>query len=103
MVMVMARVRVDGENREHRVTVYVTNRCTPCRKTRRFLESRSVEYEYLYLDDADPEEREEAMIEIGEHLPLRGTKITYPIIVIDEDIVLYGYDEDDLTESLGIQ
>ncbi len=96
-------MRIEGENKEHRVTIYLTRRCTPCRKTRRFLENRSFEYEYMYLDDVDPEEREEAMIEIGELLPVRGSKITYPIIVIDEDIVLYGYDEDDLTESLGIQ
>lgn len=97
----MGRVRVDGENREHRVTVYVTSRCAPCKKTRRFLKSRSIEYEYLNLDTADPEEREQAMIELGEHLPRRGRKITYPITVIDGEAVVYGYDEEDLSESLG--
>ena len=99
----MARVRVDGENREHRVTVYVTSRCAPCKKTRRFLKSSSIEYEYLNLDTADPEEREQAMIELGEHLPRRGRKITYPIIIIDENTVVYGYDEESLSESLGIR
>jgi glutaredoxin len=98
----MARVRVDGENREHRVTVYVTSGCDPCRKTRQFLESRSVEYEYLNLDIADHREREEAMIEIGEHMPVRGRKIAYPIIIIDGETMVYGYDEKELSESLGI-
>ena len=97
----MVRVRVDGENREHRVTVYVTSRCAPCKKTRSFLKSRSIEYEYLNLDTADPEEREEAMMEIGEHLPRRGRKITYPITVIDGETVVYGYNEEALSESLG--
>jgi glutaredoxin len=100
---VIARVRVDGENREHRVTVYVTSRCAPCKKTRKFLKSRSIEYEYLNLDTADHEEREQAMIEIGERLPLIGRKITYPITIIDENTVIYGYDEEALSESLGIR
>lgn len=97
----MAKIRVDGENREHRVTVYVTSRCAPCKKMRSFLKSRSIEYEYLNLDTADTEERDEAMMEIGEHLPRRGRKITYPITIIDGDTVLYGYDEEALSESLG--
>jgi glutaredoxin len=97
----MTKVRVDGENREHRVTVYVTSRCAPCKMTRSFLKSRSIEYEYLNLDKADPEERDKAMIEIGEHLPRRGRKITYPITIIDGDTVLYGYDEEALSDSLG--
>ena len=97
----MSRIRVNGENREHRVTVYVTSRCVPCNKTRRFLKSRSIEYECLNLDTADPEERGEAMTEIGEFLTSRGIKITYPIIIIDEKTVIYGYDEEALFKSLG--
>jgi len=99
----MTRVRVDGENREHRVTVYATSGCAPCEKARRFLESRSVEYEYLELDSAEPREREEAMMEIGEHLPSSGVKIVYPMTVIDGKTTVYGYDEEALSESLGIR
>lgn len=85
------------------MTLYATSSCSPCRKTKRLLESRSVEYEYLYLDTADPVERSEAMIEIGERLTSRGVTIAYPIIIIDEKIVVYGYDEKMLSESLGIR
>jgi len=43
------------------------------------------------------------MMEIGEHLPRRGRKITYPIILIDGETVVYGYDEEAFSESLGIR
>lgn len=98
----MGWVHIQGENKEHRVTIYATSCCTPCRKTRELLDSRSIEYKYINIDAAELEERDEAMMEIGEHLPSIGMKITYPIVIIDENTVFYGYDEKQLSESLGI-
>ena len=89
----MGRVKVAGENKEHSVVVYSLSSCTPCKKAMRFLESIEVEFEYINLDTADPEERSEAMVEIGEFLPGRGIQIAYPIIVIDDLISIIGFSE----------
>lgn len=77
--------------------------CIPCWKTKKLLDSQSVEYEYLDLDTAPPWERSEAMVQIGEHLPSGGVKIVFPIIIIDGRTVIYGYDKGRLSEFLELQ
>ena len=89
----MGRVKIAGENREHDVVLYSLSSCTPCKKTMRLLESLGVEYEYIHLDIADPDERGEAMVELGEVLPGRGIQIAYPVIVIDDLISIVGFSE----------
>jgi len=89
----VGRVKVAGENREHGVVVYSLSSCTPCKKTMRLLENMGVEYEYIHMDTVDPEERGEAMVELGEFLPGRGIQLAYPIIVIDDLITIIGFSE----------
>ena len=89
----MGRVKVAGENNKHSVVVYSLSSCTPCKKAMRLLESMGVEYEYIHLDTVDPDERGEAMVEIGELLPGRGIQLAYPIIVIDDLISIIGFSE----------
>jgi glutaredoxin-like protein NrdH len=91
--MLVGRVRVAGENKEHDVVVYSLSSCIPCKKAMGLLESMGVEYEYIHLDTVDPEERSEAMVEIGELLPGRGIQLAYPIIVIDDLISIIGFSE----------
>jgi len=99
----MVRVRVGGVDGRHRVKIFAVSYCTPCRKARMFLEENSVEYEYVNIDEADPEERKEAMIEIGEYLPSRGTAIAYPIIIIDDLSAMIGFDRQKLSRILELQ
>ena len=89
----MGRVRVQGENREHEVVVYSLSSCTPCKHAMRLLKDMGVEYEYIHLDTAAPDDREDAMVEIGEFLPGRGIQLAYPIIVIDGLFSIVGYSE----------
>jgi len=89
----MGRVKVAGENKEHKVVIYSLSSCTPCKKAMRLLESMGVEYEYIHLDTATPDERGEAMIEMGDFLPGRGIQIAYPVIVIDDLISIVGFSE----------
>ena len=89
----MGRVRVAGENRKHKVVVYSLSSCTPCKHAMRLLEAMGVEYEYIHLDTVDPDERGEAMVEIGEHLPGRGIQLAYPIIIVDDLVTIVGFSE----------
>jgi glutaredoxin len=88
----MTWIRVAGADKRHSVRIYTINHCTPCTKARTFFERNSIEYEYLNIDRADPEERKEAMIEIGEYLPARGVTIAYPIIIVDELSAVIGFE-----------
>jgi len=89
----MGRVKVAGENREHDVVVYSLSSCSPCKKAMRLLEDMGVEYEYIHLDTADPDDRGEAMVEIGEFLPGRGIQLSYPIIIVDDLVTIIGFSE----------
>jgi len=89
----LSYVRVPGERRDHRVLMFTTSGCTPCRKAKSFFEGRGIEYEYLELDTADQETRREAMLTIGDYIPSWGTQFIFPIIIIDELISLIGYSE----------
>jgi glutaredoxin len=91
--MLVGRVKVAGANRKHRVVIYSLSTCIPCKKAMRLLEDMGVEYEYIHLDTVDPDERGEAMVEIGERLPGRGIQLAYPIIIVDDLVTLIGFSE----------
>ena len=99
----MTWIKVTGGVKRHSVRMYTINHCTPCTKARAFFERNSIEYEYLNIDMADPEERKEAMIEIGEYLPARGVTIAYPIIIVDELSAIIGFDERKLSRILEVE
>ncbi len=92
-----------GADRRHRVKIFAISYCTPCRKAKMFLEENSVEYEYINIDEAVSEERKDAMIEIGEYLPSRGTTIAYPIIIVDDLSAMIGFDRQKLSRILELQ
>lgn len=99
----MTWIRVAGADKRHSVRIYAIDHCNPCKRAREFLERNSIEYEYLNIDMADPEERKEAMIEIGEYLPARGVTIAYPIIIIDGLSAIIGFEEWKLTRALKLE
>lgn len=94
--------KVPGKNKSHRIRMFALSYCTPCKKTRQFLEENSVEYEYFNMGEAEPEDRIEAMVEIGEHLPSMGTRLAFPIIIIDESSTVIGYNKERLSKILEL-
>ena len=98
----MGMVQVKGGHKKHAVMIYSISTCVPCSKTKAFLDDQSVGYDYLDLDTAEPWERSEAMIEIGEHLPIRGVNLALPIIIIDGYVVILGFDKRNLSEQLDM-
>lgn len=65
------------------VTIYTSFYCTYCRRAKRLLERKQVEYEEIRLDE-DPEKREELV----ESLNWR----TVPMIFVNEQFI-GGYDQ----------
>ena len=96
-------IKVAGESKRRSVKIFGISHCAPCKNTRMLLEENSIEYEYLNIDKADPEEYEEAMIELGEFLPSRGVKLAYPVVIIDELSVIIGFQKKKLESILEIK
>ncbi len=93
----MGYVLVDGKDFGD-VRVFSLSTCAWCNKLKRFLERRNVKYRYIDLDTADEEERQE----IVEFLDSIYEKWGFPSLLFDERVLLCGYKESDLLETLGL-
>ena len=89
-------IKVRGKN-IGKVKLYALSTCIWCRKTKALLDKSGVEYEYIYVDKLDLDEREKVREEVRE---LTG-KVTFPTVVINDAIVV-GFDEPKLKRELGL-
>lgn len=80
------------------VRVFSLSTCAWCKKLKDFLERRNVKYRYIDLDTAEEEEREE----IVEFLDSIYEKWGFPSLLFDDRVLLCGYKESDILETLGL-
>jgi len=90
-------VKVEGKNKTHKIFIFALSTCVWCKRTKQFLKDNNVEYEYVDVDLAEGQERdevEEEMSKVGGY--------SYPTIVIDNKTVIRGFREEAIKEALGI-
>jgi glutaredoxin len=88
--------RVEGQKKDHSIRLYGLSTCGWCRRTKELLDSQGVEYEYIYVDECEGEERDRVRNEVKELNP-RGS---FPTVQIDDEVIV-GYDDDRILELLG--
>jgi len=88
--------RVSGNLKKNKVVLYALSTCGWCKKTKALLTEKGVEYEYIDLDTAKPEDRKEAI----DDLKKRSLPLSVPIIIIDDVKVIRGYKPDEFKEVL---
>ncbi|MEO0078978.1 MAG: glutaredoxin family protein [candidate division WOR-3 bacterium] len=93
----MPIVHQSGKNTKHRVMLYALSTCGWCRRTKELLDSNSVAYDYIYVDQCTGDERQQMADRVRELNP-RGS---YPTIQIDDQVVA-GFDEDRIRELLEL-
>jgi len=89
--------RVSGNNKKHKVFVYVLSTCAWCKKTKQFLKDKDVEYEYVDVDLLSKEDLEKVKAEIAS----RGAQLLFPLIVIDDKVIITGFREDQISGALA--
>jgi glutaredoxin len=94
----MKTVKVEGKNNKHKVLLYALSTCGWCRKTKKFLADKSVEYEYIDVDLCTNEEYEQICKDISE----RGGRIAFPTLIIDGSKLITGFSEDAIQGALEI-
>jgi glutaredoxin len=90
--------KVSGKNSKHKVLVYALSTCVWCKMTKQFLKDNNIEYEYIDVDLCDEKDK----VKIRQHIQSKGGNLSYPTIIIDDDILIAGFRKDKLKESLGI-
>ncbi len=78
--------------------MYAISTCAWCKLTKNFLKDNNIEHEYVDVDLSNGEDREKIRREILK----RGGRLSYPAIIIDNKILINGFREDKIKETLEI-
>jgi glutaredoxin-like protein NrdH len=92
----MAMEHVEGKNKGN-VVLYALSTCGWCKKTRMLLEELGVEFNYVYVDLAEGEERSKVIEDIQKWNP----QLSFPTVVINNKEVIVGFKEDEIKEKLA--
>ncbi len=77
------------------VKVYALSTCPWCKKVKKYLDDKDVQYDVVDVDMVQGEEQKKALEEVEK---LTG-KRSFPVTVINE-VVITGYKEDKIDEAL---
>lgn len=80
------------------ITLYALSTCAWCKKTKRFLEDHNIDYQLKDVDLLEGEAKEQAREEVIRFNPKRS----YPTLVVNNEKVVVGFDEEKLCEALGL-
>ena len=94
----MKTVKIEGEKKDHRVFIYALSTCGWCKMTKKFMGDNDIEYEYIDVDKASLNEKRK----IGSTLKEKNIPLGFPIIIIDDDVIITGYKPDRFKEELGL-
>lgn len=86
--------KVEGEDKG-KVTLFALSTCIWCRKTRKLLEDMGIEFEFIYVDLLEGDEREAAVDVVESYNP----RASFPTVVIGDNVVV-GFKEDKIKELL---
>lgn len=89
--------KIDGSDKG-RLFLFALSTCIWCRKTKTFLDENKVAYEFVFVDELEGSEKEEAR----ETLKKWNPSCSYPTLVIDNDRCIVGFDEDNLRMELKL-
>ena len=91
----MPMQHVEGNNKGD-VVLYALSTCGWCKKTRMLLEEMEVEYDYIYVDLLEGDERQEIIEQVKEW----NTKLSFPTLIIKNEESIVGLNEDKVRENM---
>lgn len=94
----MEQIKVSGKNNKHKVVVYALSTCVWCKMTKELLKKSNVEYIYVDVDLCNDEDKAKIIKEVQE---LKG-RLGFPITIIDDQILINGFQENQIREALGV-
>lgn len=81
-----------------KVKLFALSTCGWCKRAKRFLNEHNVEYDFTDVDLLTGAEKERCMQELARWNPRRN----FPTIVIDDEVVIVGYQEGQLRKALEL-
>lgn len=90
--------KVLGNKKQHKVVLYTLSTCAWCKMTKQFLKDNDIEYEYVDIDLCEEEDKQK----IRDHIRSKGGSLSYPTVIIDDNVLVTGFRKDQLKEILSI-
>ena len=87
---------VKGENKG-KLVLFALSTCGWCKKTRVLMEELGAEYDYIYVDLLQGEDRDEAV----EALKVWNPQVSFPTLIVNDEESIVGFDQDRIMEILG--
>lgn len=82
-----------------RVMLFALSTCVHCKHAKKYLEDNNVEYDFVFVDKLEGDERKNAIEEIKRH----NAACSFPTILVDGGVrVIIGFRRDELKEALNI-
>ena len=78
--------------------MYAISTCAWCKMTKKHLKDNQVEYEFIDVDLCSDKDRQT----IRNDIMKRGGEPNYPIIIIDDKIMINGFRKDKINEALNL-
>ena len=79
-----------------KIKLYALSTCMWCKKTRALLDEEGVEYECIYVNQLEGDERASMLEEVEKHNESRS----FPTLVAG-DVVVVGFKPDDIRDALS--
>jgi glutaredoxin-like protein NrdH len=90
--------KVSGQKRQHKVVLYALSTCAWCRMTKQFLKDNDIEFEYVDVDLCEEEDKQK----IREQIQSKGGPLSYPTIIVDDNVLITGFRTDKIREALEL-
>lgn len=90
--------KVLGQKKQHKVVLYALSTCAWCKMTKQFLEDNDIEYDYIDVDLCEEVDKQQ----IRANIQSKGGPLSYPTIIVDDNVLITGFRKDKLREALGL-
>ena len=81
-----------------KIMLYALSTCGHCRNTKNFLNNLGVEYDYLFVDLLQGQEKEQAIALVEKWNP----DCSFPTLVINDSKCIVGFKEAEIKEALRL-
>jgi len=93
----MAIEHISGKN-AGKLMLYALSTCIWCRKTKQLLTDLGVEYDYLFVDLLQGQEKEQAIAMVTKWNP----DCSFPTLVVNDSKCIVGFKEKEIREALNL-
>ncbi|MFA5399255.1 MAG: glutaredoxin family protein [Dehalococcoidia bacterium] len=88
---------VDGKN-AGKLMLYALSTCIWCRKTKQLLTDLGVEYDYVFVDLLQGQEKEQTIAIVEKWNP----DCSFPTLVVNDSKCIVGFKENEIKEALKL-